>query len=322
MSQRNISIDILRFLAVMAIVNSHLGKLYGEYSSFATGGAIGNALFFFISGFSICIDRFQYFFNFYKRRISRIYPTVFSWALVCCLLHGTAPGILDVILYGGGWFVSCIMLYYVPFFFLRKYYSHRLKFVLVVFVVIVIPLYWLFNDVSAFNIFGDTYYKWFLYFIFMLQGAIMSNSYAHKLMTVRNGWAELLKAIACIVVFYTLFSFMHSDTYNVVQLTSLPALIGVVHFLFRLCSVDVISRLFTTTLLGTVMKIVGSLCLEIYLVHFVFLTDMYNNLFPLNILLYFLIVLCAAYLLRCLARIWSQTFKDAPYDWKAVFLWV
>ena len=123
----------------------------------------------------------------------------------------------------------------------------------------------------------------------------MSNSYAHKLMTVRNGWAELLKAIACIVVFYTLFSFMHSDTYNVVQLASLPALIGVVHFLFRLCSVDVISRLFTTTLLGTVMKIVGSLCLEIYLVHFVFLTDMCNNLFPLNILLYFLIVLCEMY---------------------------
>lgn len=75
---RNISIDILKFLAVLFITNSHMDLLYGEYSYLATGGAIGDALFFFISGFTIFLGReYKDFSNYYKRRINRIYPTVF-----------------------------------------------------------------------------------------------------------------------------------------------------------------------------------------------------------------------------------------------------
>lgn len=33
----------------------------------------------------------------------------------------------------------------------------------------------------------------------------------------------------------------------------------------------------------------------------------------------FLIIFITAYLLRCGARIFSQTFKAGDYDWKAVF---
>jgi len=32
----------------------------------------------------------------------------------------------------------------------------------------------------------------------------------------------------------------------------------------------------------------------------------------------FLIILFVAYLVRCLSRIFSQTFKDGEYDWKEV----
>lgn len=44
-----------------------------------------------------------------------------------------------------------------------------------------------------------------------------------------------------------------------------------------------------------------------------------NNIFPLNIPIMFLIILLVAYILRGGARIFSQTFKDGEYDWKAVF---
>lgn len=44
--ERNISIDIMKFLAVLLITNSHMDKLYGNYNIFATGGAIGDVLFF------------------------------------------------------------------------------------------------------------------------------------------------------------------------------------------------------------------------------------------------------------------------------------
>lgn len=45
MKERNIGIDILKFFAALLITNSHMELLYGKYSVFATGGAIGDVLF-------------------------------------------------------------------------------------------------------------------------------------------------------------------------------------------------------------------------------------------------------------------------------------
>lgn len=53
MRQRDKSIDLLKFIAVIAITNSHMDILYGKYISLATGGAIGDVLFFFASGFTL-----------------------------------------------------------------------------------------------------------------------------------------------------------------------------------------------------------------------------------------------------------------------------
>jgi peptidoglycan/LPS O-acetylase OafA/YrhL len=112
MRQRDISIDILKFFAVLLITNSHMESLYGKYSALATGGAIGDVLFFFCSGFILFLGRERRFDNYYKRRINRIYPTVFMWALMAATIFHRHSDMLDVVLNGGGWFVSCIMIYY------------------------------------------------------------------------------------------------------------------------------------------------------------------------------------------------------------------
>lgn len=70
--QRDISIDVLKFFAVLLITNSHMDLLYGKYSALATGGAIGDVLFFFASGFTLFLGA-RTFDNYYKRRINRIY---------------------------------------------------------------------------------------------------------------------------------------------------------------------------------------------------------------------------------------------------------
>lgn len=112
---RNISIDILKFFAAILITNSHMGLLYGKYSVLATGGAIGDALFFFCSGFTLFLGRMGRFDNWYKRRINRIYPTIFAWAIIRAFIFQNDYGMKHTILSGGGWFVSCIMLYYTLF---------------------------------------------------------------------------------------------------------------------------------------------------------------------------------------------------------------
>lgn len=67
------------------------------------------------------------------------------------------------------------------------------------------------------------------------------------------------------------------------------------------------------------MAAIGGLCLEVYLVQCSLFTDKFNFMFPLNIPVIFLGILGMAYMLRCIGRIWSQTFKDANYNWKEVF---
>ena len=66
------------------------------------------------------------------------------------------------------------------------------------------------------------------------------------------------------------------------------------------------------------MKLISGLCLEIYLVQGTLFTDKMNNLFPLNIPIMFVIIILGAYMLRCCARIFAQTFKDGDYNWKAI----
>ena len=81
----------------------------------------------------------------------------------------------------------------------------------------------------------------------------------------------------------------------------------------------VIKKLIENKYTAPVVKIVSGLCLEIYVVQYWVMTDKLNSLFPMNIPIVFVLITCFAYLLRCMSRWFSQTFKDADYDWKAIF---
>lgn len=51
--QRDVAIDIVKFLAVLMIINSHADMMYPHMKILATGGAIGDCLFLFCSGFTL-----------------------------------------------------------------------------------------------------------------------------------------------------------------------------------------------------------------------------------------------------------------------------
>lgn len=51
--ERDIAIDIVKFLAVLLIINSHADIMYPKLQILATGGAIGDCLFLFCSGFTL-----------------------------------------------------------------------------------------------------------------------------------------------------------------------------------------------------------------------------------------------------------------------------
>lgn len=257
--------------------------------------------------------------NYYKRRINRIYPTVFAWAVVSCLLFKRDWNMVTTILHGGGWFVSCIMLYYIVLYFVRKYFVDHLKLVLALSCLISAGLYFVFHEGIKYNMYGDTYYKWVHYFIFMMQGAMMGLYSMQKPIDIKNGWMELFKTSLCVIGFYVICAFKNSESWNFVQVFSLIPLFGIVYYVYRLCNVGAIKNLYIDTKFGWCMNAIGGLCLEIYLVQSYLFTDVLNCIFPLNIPIIFIEIVLFAYIVRCLSRVWSQTFGDGDYKWKEVF---
>lgn len=53
--ERDIAIDIVKFLAVLLIINSHADIMYPKLKILATGGVIGDCLFLFCSGFTLLL---------------------------------------------------------------------------------------------------------------------------------------------------------------------------------------------------------------------------------------------------------------------------
>ena len=86
--KRDVAVDFVNVIATLLVLNSHMEICYGRYTALATGGGIGDALFFFVSGFTLFMGRKMDFVNWYKRRMVRIFPAVIAMGLVACLFFG------------------------------------------------------------------------------------------------------------------------------------------------------------------------------------------------------------------------------------------
>ena len=247
---------------------------------------------------------------------------MFVWALLKGLLFDSDKGFIDVLISGGGWFVSCIMIYYILLFFVQRYYLNHLRILFISCIAISFILYPLFRVEEHFNIYGNSYYKWFFFFIFMLQGSILGlNTRNHPLSNIKL-LPEILKSMSCIICFYGLCAFKSTDIYNFIQLFSIIPLLYIVYFIYRCCNADKIKAIYQYTKVGWCMNFIGSLCLEVYLVQNYLFTDKLNFMFPLNIPIVFIAILLLAYVLRCMGRIWQQTFLPTDYQWKDVFKYI
>ncbi|MGM9534177.1 MAG: acyltransferase family protein, partial [Intestinibacter sp.] len=113
-------IDCLRALAAVLITNSHYGEVY-PISIIANGGLLGDIIFFAVSGYCLYNIRLD-FFKWYKKRISRIYPSVMIVTVVYILLgfygYGDIRGLFYLLIYPTKYhFVASIMILYAIYYF-------------------------------------------------------------------------------------------------------------------------------------------------------------------------------------------------------------
>lgn len=322
MKDRNIGIDILKFLAVLLITNNHMELLYGKYSVMATGGTIGDVLFFFCSGFTLFMKPNMGgadFFNWYKRRINRIYPTVLAVAIISCTIWGVHHDINTILVYGGGWFVTCIMIYYVFIYFIGKYMRDKVLIILVM--VSLASVVWFFSleRVFPFNMYGTDggYLKWLLYFNFMLLGAKLGEKKSRELQG--GSIRKLLFAFIGIVLFYAFYIVPRKvESLEYIEILNFIPLLFAVYYLYQWGNSTQAAKFYENNTCYFLIRFIGGLCLEIYLIQDYIFTDRWNSIFPANLLVIFIIIVAAAFLTRCLARFISQTFKDTPYQFKEI----
>lgn len=316
MKERNISIDILKCFAAILITNSHMGILYGNYSVLATGGAIGDSLFFFCSGFTLFLGRMGRFDNWYKRRINRIYPTIFAWAILTSFFFHNHNDMKDVLLRGGGWFISCIMIYYVFLYFIQRYFLHKLIDVFLIFVLVCVCWFFTFDRGLGFNMYGGSVLRYGFSFLPMLLGAIIGISKKDFHFCFKFDFIKLMLNVA--LYYGIMFLTTKMTLVWEWQIISLIPLLFITYYFYKVCNSLILKSCFEHRIWGWGIKFIGGLCLEIYLVQSPLFTDKMNAVFPLNILIMYFIVFGVAYILRCASRVFAQTFKEQEYDWKEV----
>lgn len=320
-SNRKHFIDILRFFAVLLITNSHMKELYpAPFTPLATGGAIGDALFFFCSGYALMLSKGGDFFNWYKKRINRIFPAIFAVALIHILL-GRNVDLGDILINGGGWFIQCIFVFYFVFWFVKRYFSRHIPYVILADLILIILWYCFFWDKSIPVLYDGTYLRWPIYFLSMLMGAYIQTKSADTDTTNNTAKRDVL--LLCVTLFFYygwLALSLKSVFFSQYQIFTVPLLLTIIYLLYRICSSESMARLYSKPIAHNLMYWISAMCLEIYLCQ----TDVMSigvetiKIFPINVFITFVAIFILAYIVKIIGNFLIQTFKTEEYDWKKI----
>jgi len=313
--KRDVAVDFVKVIATLLVLNSHMGICYGRYSAFATGGGIGDALFFFISGFTLFMGRKGDFINWYKRRIGRIYPTVLAVGLAACVLFHKDQSLLEVLFVQKYWFLQCILVCYLLLYPVIRY-DWSLKICIPISIVAMIVSYYAFFDFDGQMFYGvNNLFRWIVYFsVMLIGGGIYLNANA-----LQCRWWTIPLLLLCILIWYGINYITKGG--DLAILSYIP-LIGICVLVYITGKSSFIERLFGNKIWGNILFIIGNLCLESYMIQKYIFTDAINNIFPMNIPIIMLAVLISAYFIHILASVISQIFDSKPFDWKGLLLYM
>lgn len=342
---RNVAIDVLKFVAVFLITNHHFGKMWPSYEFMATGGILGNALFFFCSGYTLALRPLGGFDDWYGRRVSRILPSLIAWSLLLGVFFNCATSVRSVFLFqSGGWFIKTIAVFYILYWMALRFERVLGWLTLVVGLATLAWYYimdWSMIDFSAYSArpwmsLDAGLYNAGRYFFVMLLGAWLCKSRTkncidktNSLRTPLGVWVGSGVVILSLCIYFILahgpqvITIFTGKTALATQLGM--AMNGLMIFsaamfcvgFYFFCSA--LQEHAKKSYLRVPILFVGGLCLDVYLVHLRFITDAYNNIFPFNFVVVYLIVFTVAYLNRSLGRLVVMTFARQGYSWREIF---
>ena len=309
--ERDTAIDFVKLVATLLVMNSHMAISYGNYSFMASGGGIGNALFFFASGFTLFLGRDSSFIEWFRRRIKRIYPSLIAVAIIGAVFFGWSDSVLDIILAKRYWFIQCILTLYPLLFLVRRYCRRQVLLFLILGFGIMLLFPFIYDGKGLF--YGGEYYRWAVYSLFMLLGAILGK--LRRKLPDMSLWVVVLTLVISLASWYLIVYFFKNSWIQVLSVIPL--------FLIPLCfyylgRCEMIKNLYNKEAVGRILISIGSLCLECYLIQKLIITDRLNSIFPLNIPFLMLVIILFSYFVRVFANLISQLFDSTPFNLKSL----
>lgn len=297
-----IELSTLRFFAIILIVNSHLENFY-SYKYLATGGAIGNAIFFFISGVGLTLSFKQNKLNFWlwlKKRYLRIYPKMIFIVLLLIFLDYSQVAslyefIIKIIFPKEFWFLPVLSYFYILLYYVIKKYE-TINFKILIFGIIIIYLICYFNflDRTKYSIETYIYFKSIFYFLIIIIGIFFGNNYNLIFFNFKKTFIIL---IINILSLYLLKFLSLKYNYYYFQFLEHVFIFNIVISLFQFMKNDKVYNILNLKLVKSGILFISSLSLEIYLIH-IFFINIPIGKFPINILIFIFIVLILSLFFR------------------------
>lgn len=298
-----ISLNIMRSLAILLITNSHLREMH-KLHFLATGGMLGNCVFFFISGFGTTFALTgrsrEPFAAWYRRRLVRVYEPLIIVTLIFVLfgfleVHSVADALDLFIAPSSYWFIPTIALFYIPLYFVALYASRTQIFsVIGLSIAVYIGLYEWIVDMHRWDVEDHVAVKGVFYFMVMLLGV-----YACKFHRNDTASGNGLVALLCVtLVYYGFLALLQkSQVFQLQFLTECIALVWTL-CLYRCLRHEPTVRWLDRRLHAPVM-LLSQITLQMYLLQeFWYSRKTFNEIFyPLNILCFFAVLIVSAWAL-------------------------
>ena len=307
--------DFLKFIAIALIFNSHCDKFY-PYPVFATGGAIGNSIFFSLWSFGLYLSEQKQpreFGQWIYRRISRLYPAI--WCVVIFLIFpldlitlkaefGSLEKYLTFLLAPPFWFLKAILFYLIlVFIFISRPSSKNLLVATFLVTILYFIFYFRFLNLNKFSI-ESLPFKYIFYFLIVIYGIFLGRM---NTKIKFSGFRDLFFFIFFVSVMYIHKYFIYKGFVYAYYLQFIQQILlfFIVFFLFKISrSPFVKNTIMDNRIFNILIPFVSNITLEIYIVHFSFRNHLVNlNFgFPFNVIIFLTLTLILSVLINRICK--------------------
>ena len=281
-------INYLKLIATLLITNSHFGDIW-PVSAMASGGLLGNIIFFAVSGY-LLFNIKEKFPKWFGKRFMRVYPAMAVFTLFAVAIGQYSMNSFEkafrLFVYPTNyvflvWLIVCYCIYYIIMFFEKKN-GKTLETVMSALFVAWLLVYILFCDKSVYRV--DNVSEPFILFLYLESMLLGSFFRKHKERFEKFSFVKLLAAVLCFGVYLA----------SKILVSRLPVLLN-----FQIVNqfVILITLYFTFALfvsmeqmlqkvpakLGACVRYISNITLQIYIVQFVIIEHFEKIVFPLNL---------------------------------------